>query len=57
MRQECDLIGSSAHGASKKQQINKEMRISIKLDDMDSDTTKRWLSKYRDKDLERKLFK
>lgn len=56
MKQECELIGNSAHGAAKKQQINKEMRFSIKIDDINSETTKRWLDKYRDYNLERKLF-
>lgn len=56
MKHECDLIGNSAHGAARKQQINKEMRFSIKLDDIDSEVTKRWLNNYRNQNLERKLF-
>ena len=56
MKEECNLIGNSAHGAAKKQQINKEMRFSIIIDDTHSKTTKRWLEKYRDNKLERKIF-
>lgn len=56
MKDECNLIGSLAHGTVKKSQINPEMRFSIKIDDINSPITKRWYNMYRDQNLERKIF-